>query len=52
MRTNLDDYIEVTEFMDSIQTELNDKFYIDVPYKALVLAFKRYEEFKKRMEEE
>lgn len=51
MKTNFDEYVEITEFLSKVRDKVNDKFYVDVPDIAIVLILKEYEEFKKRMED-
>lgn len=52
MRTNFDEYVAITEFMDKLQRDIEEKHYVHVPTKALTFIMKRYEEFKTEMEGE
>lgn len=45
--TQFQEYLEISEFLRKVRDKVNDKFYVDVPDKAIVLILKEYEEFKK-----
>ena len=42
-----EEYLELSEFLRKVRDKVNDKFYVDVPDRAIVLILKEYEEFKK-----
>lgn len=52
MKTNFDEYVAITEFIDKLQASLEDNYNVYVPNKALTFIMKRYEEFKIEMEGE
>lgn len=45
------EYMLLSEWMDKVRDEVNDKFYIDVNEKAIIHILKRYEELKKETEQ-
>ncbi len=47
---SFEEVVQINEFISKVQDEINDKFYTNVPEKALILILKRYEEFKKGAE--
>lgn len=52
MKTNFDEYVAITEFMDKLISDIDHEYGIRISYKNIMLIIKRYEEFKIEMEGE
>lgn len=44
-----EEFMVLSEFLDKVRNEVDDRFYINLPDKVIIHVLKQYEEFKKEL---